>query len=64
MRNTAQIKAIKTDDKATHQGDVSPKNKAISRPVENPAPIDVPINKNATFNADNMVDYMQVALIT
>ena len=56
----AQITAINTEDSATHHGDVSPKKRAISRPVENPAPIDVPINKNATFNADNMVDYMQV----
>ena len=63
-KNTAQIRAMNTDERATHQGEVSPKNRAISRPVENPAPIDVPINKNATFNADNIVDYMQVALIT
>ena len=56
--------AINTDANATHQGDVSPKKRAISRPVENPAPIDVPMNKNATFNADNMFDYMQVAVIT
>ena len=63
-KNTAQMRAMNTDERATHQGEVSPKNRAISRPDENPAPNDVPINKNATFNADNIVDYMQVALIT
>ena len=58
------MRAINIDARATHQGEVSPKKRAISRPVENPAPMDVPINKNATFKDDNMVDYMQVARIT
>lgn len=42
---------INTDDIATFSGDASPKNSAISFPLENPAPIAVPIYKNVVFNA-------------
>lgn len=36
---------------ATLRGDAAPKNRASSLPLENPAPIAVPIYKNATLNA-------------
>ena len=44
--------------------EVSPKNSAISLPLLNPAPIDVPMNKKVTFNAVNIVEYMQLIAIT
>lgn len=51
IRNSAQRSDIKTDDIATLKGDASPKNKAISRPEEKPAPIAVPIYRAAVLNA-------------
>ncbi len=50
--------AINAADNATHQGDDSPKNNAISLPDENPAPIDVPMNKNATLKAVSIRNFM------
>ncbi len=55
---------INTAASAVQYGEVSPKNRAISLPEENPAPIDVPIYKNATRKAANMVDCMQSLTIT
>ena len=51
IRNSAQRRDINTDDIATLKGDASPKNKAISRPEEKPAPIAVPIYRAAVLNA-------------
>ena len=42
---------IKTEEIATLRGEASPKNKAISRPEENPAPIAVPTYNAAVLNA-------------
>lgn len=54
VRNSADRADINRADNATHHGDDVPKNSAISRPDENPAPIDVPMNKNATLKAVNI----------
>lgn len=60
MRNSAQRSDIKTDDIATLNGDASPKNKAISRPEEKPAPIAVPIYRAAVLNAFSHEKFMNV----
>ena len=51
MRNKAQIIDINIDEIATFKGDDLPKNRAISRPDENPAPIAVPMYNAAVLNA-------------
>lgn len=61
MRNSPHSSDINTADIATFSGDTSPKNRAISFPDENPAPIAVPIYKNAVLNdffiSKNMLKY-------
>ena len=51
MRKIAHKSDIKTEEIATLRGEASPKNKAISRPEENPAPIAVPTYNAAVLNA-------------
>ena len=51
MRNKAQIIDINIDEIATFKGDDLPKNRAISRPDEKPAPIAVPTYNAAVLNA-------------
>jgi hypothetical protein len=58
------MRAINTPDNATHQGDISPKKRAISLPLLNPAPIEVPMNKKHTLRATFIVEYMQLRAIT
>ncbi len=50
-KNIRHNSDINTDDSATFSGDAAPKNSASSFPLENPAPIAVPMYKNVTFNA-------------
>lgn len=50
IRKSPHSVAINTEDIATFSGDESPKNRAISLPEENPAPIAVPIYKKVIFN--------------
>lgn len=50
-RNKRHKRDINTDDNATFSGDAAPKNSASSLPLENPAPIAVPMYKNVTLSA-------------
>lgn len=59
--NIQHSAAINTDDSATFSGDELPKNSAISRPDEKPAPIAVPIYKKVAFKEFFTSNHMRYA---
>ncbi len=50
-KNKRHKSDMNTEDSATFKGDAAPKNSASSLPLENPAPIAVPMYKNVTLSA-------------
>lgn len=49
IKKSPHRRDINTEDNATFKGDRAPKNSAISLPDENPAPIAVPMYRNAVL---------------
>ena len=58
IRNSASRIAMKTAEKATFRGAVSPKNSEISLPEANPAPMTVPIYRKQTLSARHIRNYI------